>query len=133
MRKLAAFFMENYRDNDGYNGKAGAKFRGEVFCRQRWARERIEKRLNENIMARVKEHARPDAAAFEAHPGEEEADTDDHHRETHERIPRGASTMIIGEQNQWIVPERPNHAAGESYAAEGHDFGQLRNEESAPA
>ena len=115
-REFAALGIENNGDDKGGEHKACAEFGGPQARDAGAARLRVEKGLDKEIVAGVQEHASPNAAGFQAHPGEEKADSQHHHREARDGIPQRAGTVIVRKQNEGLVPKRPDCTADQSDA-----------------
>ncbi len=68
-RELATFGIENDGANHRDEREARAEFRGAQSNDTGTARLRVEKGLPEGVVAAVQEHAGPNVARFQSHPG----------------------------------------------------------------
>src|SRR6187200_216 len=83
---LTALLPREECHHDRSHGQADAELANHEARLSGIRGERIEDPLNPQIVTRVQKHASPDAATLESHPGEDEADADDHQRETGQRV-----------------------------------------------
>ena len=131
--QFTALGIENNADHKGGNREACAEFGGPKVGKTGATRLCIEKGLHKEIVAGVQEYAGPNTAGLLAHPGEEKADSQHHHRKAHQGIPQRAAAAIVCEQYDWVVPKRPDGATDHRDPRIGSDLGKLGDEKSAPA
>ena len=74
-REFTTLGIENNADHKGGDREARAEFGGPELGHTGAARLRVEKGLHKEIVAGVQEYAGPNTAGFQAHPGEEKADS----------------------------------------------------------
>ena len=110
-REFAALGIENTGCDEGGESKACAEFGGPQPGDAGAERLRVEKGLHKEIVAGVQEHAGPNAAGFQAHPGEEKADSQHQYGKARDGIPQRAGAVIVREQNEGVVPKSPDAAA----------------------
>jgi hypothetical protein len=119
---------ENREDEE-----AAAKFIGDVVRSLIVHRERIEEGLDKGIVGGVQDHAGPDAAGLETHPRPDEGQEWKHDGQQRHIKPDGSIALVIGEENDGIVPEGPDESGESSRGGKAVCFSELGDKESAPA
>src|SRR6185369_17584619 len=76
---------------------------------------------------------RPEAARFEAHPGEDERGGDHHPSEGDQRKPLRSTAVVVREQDQRVVVDGPGGTADQGRVGKAGRLGQLRYQETTPA
>src|SRR5581483_2104598 len=113
LRQLTVFapivHSESYYDSR----QRAAKLVNEVLRPASVAGERGEDVLNIQVVAGVQNGTGPQASGLEPQPCHDETQRYDADREAGEAIPRGCTGVVVGEQENRVVPHRPHHAAEE--------------------
>ena len=93
--------------------EAQAKFTGDVGGLSVVPSERIEEPLDECVVGGVQEDTGPQAAGFEAHPGENETHGNDHYGEARQTVPGRRARVVVAINQDGVVPEGPDDTAEE--------------------
>jgi hypothetical protein len=96
------------------------------------AGQRREDGLNIKIVAGVQQSRGPHAPGFQSHPGEYESDGNHHDRETRQAVPRRRAAVVVGPDQQRIMPTGPHHAADQSRSSKADILEEFWNQKAAP-
>src|SRR5581483_7307182 len=113
LRQLAVFAPIVHSEGEYDSRQHAAKLVNEVLRPASVAGERGENILNIQVVAGVQNGAGPQASGLEPQPCRDETQGNDADREAGEAIPRGCTGVVVGEQENRVVPHRPHHAAKE--------------------
>src|SRR5262249_41481920 len=92
-------------EDDRNQRQPGAEFADDVSCAPGIRGERVEEALNKEVVAGVQQNSGPEAARFQAQPGKDKADADDHYGESGQAVPRRSSGIVVGKDQDGIVPQ----------------------------
>src|ERR1700685_1751975 len=89
--------------------------------------------LDVQIVAGVQQGSRPKAPRFQTKPRKYKGDGNHHHREAGHGVPSRSARVVVGKDENRIMPQRPDDTADQGGASESHIFREFGDQESSPA